>query len=163
MVKQSKIRKLLTFEDQIAGEKICWNILEDLEFSDDVDSQMQDVVQGFMLSGALEASAEERYEQKRIELDEFKGYLDEQARDDLDKVTDSSVKAWVERNREFVKRRKKLARYARQVKLLKHINRAFQIKAELIRTKAATLRQQYNDLGMSPPTVGKKRRKKDGR
>ena len=153
----------MTFKDEIAGDKICWNMLQDLEFSDDVDSQMQDVVQGFMLSGSLEARAEERYECQRIELDEFRGELDERARDDLDKITDSSVKSWIERNQEYVKRRKKLARYGRQVKLLKHMNRAFQIKAELIRTKAANLRQQYNDLGMSPPTVSKKRRNRDGR
>lgn len=162
MVKKSKIKRLLTFKDEIAGEKICWDILQDLEFSDDIDGQMEDVVQGFMLSGSLEASADERHERYRIELDEFKGELDERAREELDKITDSSVRAWIERNREYVKRRKRLARYNRQTKLLKHVNRAFQIKAELIRTKAANLRQQYNDLGMNPPTVGKKRRKRNG-
>lgn len=162
MVSGKKIRRLLTFKDEIAGQKICWDIMSDLEFTDDVDSQMQDVVEGFMLSGALEARAEERYERLKIEIDEFRGYLSEQAVEDLVKVTDSSVKNWIERNQEYVKRRKKLARYGRQVKVLKHLNRAFQIKSELIRTKAANLRQQYNDLGMSPPTVGKKRRKDDG-
>ena len=150
----------MTFEDELAGEDILWNMLKDLEFGDNIEVDMQDVVKAFMLSGVLEAHADERYEKKRIELDEFRGELDEQAREFevVQRPTDSKVKSWIDRNEEYVKRRKTLAKLARKLKILRHLNRAFQIKADLLRTKAANQRLQYNDLGMSPQTVSNRQK-----
>ena len=162
MSKKSKIeKKFLTFRDTLQGEKICWEILEDLKFSDDVESQMDDVVRGFMMSGSLEAHAEERVDLKRIELDELRGELVVRAEEDIvERATEMRVKSWIDRDEQYNRKRTQVARYARQAKILKHLNKAFQIKAELIRTKAANLRQQYNDLGMSPPTVAKPKKKR---
>jgi len=158
-----KLRKLLIFEDELEGEPILIDMLKDLEFKDDFDSECDDVIKGFILSGKLESSAEERFELYRISIDEFRAELDDQCRETeiVSRPTDSKVKAWIDRNEEYVKRRKRLVKLKKQVSVLRHYNRAFVMKAELLRTKAANRRLEYNDLGMSVPTVSNHHKDED--
>jgi hypothetical protein len=158
--KKGKVRRLLTFKDDLGGEKIAFDILSDLQFTDDIPTQMNDTLVGYMLSGKLAAMAEERFENEKIKHNSFRGDLDSRARDNIpDKVTESSVRAYIESNEEYAMRAKKVIRMKRQYEILRTLNRAFAIKAELLRSRAADVRKEYDDLGMSPPSVRRKRKK----
>ena len=145
------IEKFLTFKDELGGEEILINILNDLRFTDDIETQMNDVVTGFMLSGKLESLAEERFEITKVQLDELESQLDEKAReyDIVGRATDTKVRAYIERDENYIKLRKKLIRYRRQWNILRHYNKAFAMKADILRTKSANRRKEYDDVGLS--------------
>jgi len=145
------IENFLTFKDVLGGEEILINILNDLKFTDDIETQMNDVVTGFMLSGKLESLAEERFELTKIRLDELESNLDEKAReyDVVGRATDAKVRAYIERDESYIKLRKKLIHYRRQWNILKHYNKSFAMKADILRTKAANRRKEYDDVGLS--------------
>ena len=164
MVKSSSPQKLLKFKDILDSEEIVFNMYEDLRFIEDLESMIEPTLMGYMLSGKFAAYAEERYENKKIELTEFHGQLDEHYRDlssaDSGRVTESALRSKIESNPEYITRAKRLTKFKRQCDVLKYFNKAFQMKAELLRTKAADRRRELDDLGMSPPTVSKKRKEK---
>lgn len=158
---RKKIKRLLNFVDEINGEEIAINMFKELQLNDEIDKDIRDVVIFFATCGAMTAFSEERYERQKIELDNYRGILDEEARemDVISRPTEQKIKSWIDRHPEYVKKRRLLLRYKRQYELLKTYTKAFEKKAEMIRTKAATQRLEYNDLGMSGPTVKRKKKK----
>lgn len=159
MGKESKIkdpdeivRRLLRVEDNLLGQQFAIDAYNDLKLEEDIETQMDDVLRGFQLTGVLEAHAGERYGISKVELDEFQGELDEYAREQevMSRPTDARVKNWVNRNEEFVKRRKRLLELERKHNILKHLNRAYYMMFELIRTKSANLRKEAGSLGETP-------------
>lgn len=166
MVKKKKsaedtFRQSMFFEDNLNGEDLSIDTYEALRFKRDLDKDLNDVVVGYQQTAMTMARAELRLDLLKIDFDAFRGELDEYARsmEIIARPTDSKVKAYIDRHEECVKRRKALARVKEKYTMLKHFNRAFAIKAELIRTRAANIRRELDDLGLAPPSVRKKKKK----
>jgi len=159
--KKKILKTLLNIEDELAGIKFAINAYKDLQLNDNIDNQMNDVLLGFQMTGVLEAHAEERYENRRVELDEFRGELDEYARDTevMSRPTDSRVKSYVDRHPEYITRKSSLNEIKRKWSILKHLNKAFYMKYELLRTKAANIRKEVGDLSNAPDTSKRKTKK----
>jgi len=146
------VRRLLRVEDNLAGTRFAIDAYDNLRLKNDIEVEMDDVLHGFQMTGVLEAHAEERYENSRIELDEFWGQLEEHAREMevMSRPTDQKVKAYIQRDAEYISRKKRLSEIKRRWHVLKHLNKAFYMKYELIRTKSANVRKETGDLGTAP-------------
>jgi hypothetical protein len=146
------LRRLLRVEANLEGTQLAIDAYRELQLKDDIETEMDDVLRGYQFTGVLEAHAAEQYENKETELDEFWGDQDEYAREMevMPKATDARVKAYIYRNPEYVRRKKNLALIKRKWNVLKHLNRAFYMKYELIRTKSANVRREQGDLGAAP-------------
>lgn len=161
------VRRILQFEDFLIGQQIAVDMYDNLKLNEDIESQMDDVLHGYQFTGNLEAHAGERHGICKVELDQFQGELDEYAREQeiMSRPTDTRVKNWINREEEFVRRKKKLLEFERLHNMLKHMNKAFYMQYELIRTKSANLRKESGSLGESPenpkrfPRSEKKRKK----
>ncbi|HEC72372.1 MAG: hypothetical protein ACTSW7_01315 [Candidatus Thorarchaeota archaeon] len=163
------VRRLLQIEDDLMGQRFAIDAYNDLKLNEDIESQMDDVLRGYQMTGVLEAHAGERCGVRKVELDEFYGELDEHAREAevMSRPTDARVKAWINREEEYVKRKKRLLELERKHNVLKHLNRTYYMMYELIRTKSANLRRESSNLGETPertkrfprPDKKKKRRR----
>lgn len=158
------IERLLRFEDNLAGIQFSIDAYNDLKLTDDIDEQMDDTLHGYTATGVLEAHAQERYSVSKVELDEFHGELDEHAREIeiMSRPTDARVKAWIDRNDEYVRRKKRLIELERKWNVLKHLNRAFYMRYELLRTKSANLRKEIGDLSAAPTRIPRPKKRKYG-
>jgi len=146
------VKTLISIDDDLAGLRFSIDAFNDLKLSDDIDAQMDDVLSGYQMVGVLEAHAEERYDVNRVELDEYRGELDEYAREMevMSRPTDTRVKSWIDRNEDYVAKKKRLIELKRKWSVLKYLNKAYYMKYELLRTKSANLRRETGDLSAAP-------------
>lgn len=164
---ENVVRRLLRVEDDLAGTRFAIDAYNNLKLKNDLETEYDDVLHGYQMTGVLEAHAEERYDNTRVELDEFWGQLEDYAREMevMSRPTDQKVKAYIQRDENYVSRKKRLNEIKRRWNVLKHLNKAFYMKYELIRTKSANQRKEMGDLGAAPdntkryPRKEKKRRK----
>lgn len=156
MSKKSKseetIRRLLRIEDNLAGIQFAMDAYDNLRLKDNIELEMDEVLHGYQMTGVLEAHAEERFEVRKVELDAFCGELDEYAREMevMSRPTDQKVKAYIQREEKVIEKKKNIAEVKRKWNVLKHLNKAFYMKYELIRTKSANTRKETGDLGTAP-------------
>ena len=159
----------MRIDDDLMGQRFAIDAYNDLKLNEDIEAQMDDVLRGYQMTGVLEAYAGERHGVCKVELDGFYGELDEHAREQevMSRPTDARVKAWINREEEYIRRKKRLIELERKYNVLKHLNRAYYMMYELIRTKSANQRRESSSLGETPerakrfprPNKKKKRRR----
>lgn len=149
------IRRLLRVDDSLAGIEFSIDAYNDLKLTHDIELEMDNILQAYQFTAVLEAHAEERYDNKKVELEEYWGELEEHCRsyELVERATDQKVKAWIARNPDYVKRKKKLLELKRRWGVLKFLVKSFYMKYELIRTKSANTRKEYGDLSAAPTVV----------
>lgn len=140
-------KKLLTLEDDFAGEAYVIKIFNKIKFSNDIMQDLEDVVKAFAIAKKLEVEAAHRLEVGRVELNEFYSALDERAREYeiSGRATDQKVKAYIQRDAEYVERKKYVLDLELRYDLLSSYSQIIKMKADVLRTKAASERQEnYN-------------------
>jgi hypothetical protein len=142
-------QKLLRLDTKVDGQQVVIDMYQSLQFTHQLDVEMEDSVLGYMVSGMLSAQAERQADDAKTELDEMRGSLDEYAREMevLNRPTDEKVKAWVYRHPDYIAKRKEHSRLKETAGILKFFNRAFEMKVDLIPTRAgrAKRRQELED------------------
>jgi len=141
---KERIKKLLSIEDEMGGEEYIIDSYKKLKYGNDVIRDLEKVTIAYAVSSRLEAEAEYRVEVKKAELSEFFADLEEEAREyeQIIKPTDQRVKAYIERNPEYRRKKAKLAEFNRRLNVYKGYRMALKIKSDMLRTKAASVRIQ---------------------
>ena len=149
------VKSLLRFKDELRGESLVIDMYESLAFKgDNPEEQFNDALIGYQVSGNLEAIACCRYEKMEVDTKAYYAQMDEYCRemDVIDKPTDSRVKAYIQRDEKYIKRKKAVAKAKERWTMLRHYNQAFRMKIDLLRTKAANMRAE---VGLSTPDTSR--------
>jgi hypothetical protein len=143
------ITHFLKIEDpDLDGQKVNLDLLDDLLTSSDIDSEIDKCSVMFMLMSSMEAHAEERYENEKINRDKIFGELDSKARDGdlLGRPTDAKVKAWIEGNVNFRNVGRRVNKFKRQMKKFRGAALAIEMKSRMLQTKSANIRKIALDM-----------------
>lgn len=137
------LKSFTRIKDNLKGEEVDINLLEDLLTSEDLDSEIDKVSVGFMLMSSMAAWAEERYENQKARIRYHEAELDEKARDGniTARVTDAKVRAWINRDSKFQKLTIQLNKYKKQMQIYEAAARAYDIKSRMLQTKSANIRK----------------------
>lgn len=152
--KLSNVKSLLMFSDELGGERLVIDMYESLRLKgDNPEEQFNDALIGYQVSGNLEAIAACRFEKMEVDLKALYAQMDEHARemDVIDRPTDAKVRAFIQRDERYIKKKKALAKAKEKWTMLRHYNWAFKMKIDLLRTKAASMRAEFA-LSNTPDT-----------
>lgn len=134
--------KMMRIECEYDGRPVKIDCSKLLTFRGELDDDRERCIKWHQRVGALMAEAIRRRDFLKAELDSLKGELDEHARkfEVLSRPTDEKVKNWVNRNPDYVNKRKMLAEQEAKVGKLNALHWSINKKIDMLVEKGADRR-----------------------
>jgi len=143
-VSDKKIRrifsKVMDLTEEIDGNKIRIKLSEDLIVGDDVDYEIDHAALRYQFIASLAEDARLDLGFANIDYKIYKAERDAYYRDEMVKPTNEKVTGAIHREPEYLKRKKNLVVLEQRTRKLESAKEAFKMKADLIRSKGANIR-----------------------
>lgn len=140
-------RDILYEIKNLLPEAVVVSIQKDLRISEDIDTEVDRAPAQYGFYAVLSEKAETRYQKMKFGFDQWKAGVESdqimlRAREGKKAFTEAQMKAFVSSQPKYKAYQIRLIQYDEQRRIVKIIARAFELKLQMIQTKAANRRKE---------------------
>lgn len=135
--------------DKIVPEKVQINLREELEITEDIDTEVNEAAGTFGFYAVLAEKADQKMSQIRFECDKWVAEERKRVQTERDLMeykmfTEPQMMAHLNTTPQYLAYQKLLIKATGQRNMLRCISKAFELKASLVQTKAANRRSEIS-------------------
>jgi hypothetical protein len=128
-------------------ESVVVSIQKDLRISEDLDTEVDRAASHYGFYAVLSEKAETRYQKMKFAFEQWKAEIESRqimlrARENKKAFTEAQMRAHVQSQPKYRAYQVRLIQYDEHRRILKIIARAFELKKDLVQTKAANRRKE---------------------